>query len=163
LRHGSVNGVNQQQHAVYHRHYTLYLTTKVSVTRGIYNVYVVTVPVNSGVFGQNGNTTLFLLIVGVHDSLNIPTTGVQRAGEVQQFINQSSLAMVNVGDNGDVADFFNHGKEPVNKKIAATLGRRWIMQITNKNGGRVYNGLWRLVSQLFMTNHRTKKAHLKTS
>jgi hypothetical protein len=35
------------------------------------------------------------------------------------------------------------------------------MQITNKNGGRVYNGLRGLVSQLFMTNYRTKKGALK--
>jgi hypothetical protein len=63
-----------------------------------------------------------------------------------------------VGDNGDVADFFNHGKEPINKNIAATIGRRWIMQITNKNGGEVYIRRLLLVSQLFMTDWRTKTA-----
>src|SRR3546814_12767747 len=51
----SVLGIDQQQHGVDHRHYALYFTTEVGVARGVHDVDVVAIPVDGGVFRQDGN------------------------------------------------------------------------------------------------------------
>ncbi|MNF64322.1 hypothetical protein D3C84_460480 [compost metagenome] len=96
-------GVDQQQHGVDHRHYTLNLATEVGVAGGVDDVDVVAVPVDGGVFRQNGNTALFLLVVGVHHALVVELVALQGAGLTQEFVYQGGLTMVNVGNDGDVA------------------------------------------------------------
>ena len=108
LRHRAVLGVDQQQHGVDHRHYTLNLATEVGVAGGVDDVDVVAVPVDGGVFRQNGNTALFFLVVGVHDALVVELVTLQSAGLTQEFVDQSGFTMVNVGDDGDVTQIFDH-------------------------------------------------------
>ncbi|MNQ85212.1 hypothetical protein D3C85_1003670 [compost metagenome] len=95
--------VDQQQYGVDHRHYTLNLATEVGVAGGVDDVDVVAVPVDGGVFRQNGNTALFFLVVGVHHALVVELVALQGAGLTQEFVYQGGLTMVNVGNDGDVA------------------------------------------------------------
>ncbi|CQN02362.1 hypothetical Protein ERS011763_04625 [Salmonella enterica subsp. enterica serovar Typhimurium str. DT104] len=108
LRHRAVKCVNHQQHRVNHGHDALYFTTEVSVPGSINDVDTVIIPFNSGVFSEDSNTTLFLQIVGVHHSLLSFGTRVERTGLLEQLINQGSFTMVNVRDDGDVTQIFDH-------------------------------------------------------
>ena len=103
LRHGAVHRIDQQQYAVDHRQHALYLTAEISVPGGVHDIDAVAVPVDGGVFGENGNTALALLVVGVHDALGTFAAAIQGSGLAEEFINQGGFAVVNVGDNRDIA------------------------------------------------------------
>ncbi|MNL17871.1 hypothetical protein D3C87_1389920 [compost metagenome] len=103
LRHRAVLSVNQQQNGVDHRHYAFNFAAEVGVARGVHDVDVVAVPVDGGVFRQNGNTALFFLVVGVHHALVVELVALQGAGLTQEFVYQGGFTMVNVGNDGDVA------------------------------------------------------------
>ena len=108
LRHRAVNRVHQQQYGVHHRQNPLNLTAKVSVAGSIDDIDPVTIPFDGRVFGQNGNTALTLLIIGIHDPFGAHGFAVQRTGLLQQTVHQGGFTVVNVGNNGDVAEIFDH-------------------------------------------------------
>ena len=56
-----------------------------------------------GVLGQNGDATLFFQIVAVHHPFDDMLVRGEGAGLLQQLVHQRGLAVVNVGDNGDIA------------------------------------------------------------
>ncbi|BCK75953.1 hypothetical protein EMQ_1559 [Acetobacter aceti NBRC 14818] len=67
--------------------------------------------VDTGVFpddgralGENGDATLALKVVAVHRTLSNLLMFVERAGLLEQFVNKGGLAMIDVCDNGDVAN-----------------------------------------------------------
>jgi hypothetical protein len=64
-------------------------------------------PANSGVFGQNRNAALTLLIVRVHDTLGARHLPIQRTGLLQQAIHQRRFAMVYVSNNGNITKGFH--------------------------------------------------------
>ena len=90
LRHRAFCCVNQQNNAVYHLEDTLYLAGEVGVARG-------------GVLCQNGNAALTLDVARVHDTLLYHLIFAESASLLEHLIDQSSLAMVNVRNDGDVA------------------------------------------------------------
>jgi hypothetical protein len=109
LRHWAIHCVNDQQNGVYHGHYTFNFTTEVGVPRGINDVDTVVIPFDSGVFSEDGNPTLFLQIVGVHHAFGgFSTLITEGTGLLQQLINQGSFTMVNVRDDGDITQIFDH-------------------------------------------------------
>jgi hypothetical protein len=58
--------------------------------------------VDCTVFGQDRNSTLALQVIGIHypfSHLLMPSEG---ACLLQQFINESGFAMIDVGDDGDI-------------------------------------------------------------
>ncbi|MOA30469.1 hypothetical protein D3C78_1515600 [compost metagenome] len=75
---------------------------------GVDDVDVVAVPLDGGVLRQDGDAALFFLLVGVHHALGFRFFAVEGAGELQELVHQGGLAMVDVGDDGDVAEFFDH-------------------------------------------------------
>ena len=80
LRHRAIKCVNHQQHGIHHGHHALNFTTEVGVPWGINDVDTVVIPFDSGVFGEDGNPTLFLQIVGVHHTLLSFGTSIKRTG-----------------------------------------------------------------------------------
>ncbi len=108
LRHGAVHRVHQQQHRVHHRQDALDLAAEIGVARGVDDIDAVVVPLDGGVLRQDGDTALLFLVVGVHDPLGALVLAVQGAGLLQQLVHQRGLAVVDVGDNGDVAKFLYH-------------------------------------------------------
>ena len=103
LRHRAVLGVDHQQYGVDHRHHALDFTTEVGVAGGVDDVDAVVVPLDGGVLGQNGDATLFFLVVAVHHALVVELVAFQGAGLTQQGVDEGGFAMVDVGDDGDVA------------------------------------------------------------
>ncbi len=108
LRHRAIDGINQQENAIHHRQHTFNFTAEVGMPGGINDIDVIVFPVDGGVFGENGNTTLALLIIGIHYPFDLFAAGLQRTGLLQEFINQCGLAMIDVRDNGDIANIFYH-------------------------------------------------------
>ena len=69
---------------------------------GIYNFDPVILPADCRVLGENRNTTLFLLIVGVHDALSTLVFAIEGSGLLQEAIDQSRFTVVDVSNDGDV-------------------------------------------------------------
>jgi hypothetical protein len=103
LGHGAVDRVDQQQHRVDHGQHALHLAAEVGVARGVDDVDAVVAVVDRRVLGEDGDAALALLVVGVHDALGVGAAAVEGAGLLQQAVDQGGLAMVDVGDDGDVA------------------------------------------------------------
>ena len=57
---------------------------------------------------ENRDAAFFFQVVRVHHAFDDALIVAERAGLLQQAIDQGGLAVVDVGDNGDVAQF--HGK-----------------------------------------------------
>ena len=114
LGHGAFLGVHQQQHRVDHGQHPLHLAAEVGVAGGVDDVDAVLDAVQGqaqgGVLGQDGDAPFPLQVVGVHDPLHRSETFPQGAGLLKQLVHQGGLAMVDMGDDGDVAEFFDHGR-----------------------------------------------------
>ena len=106
LGHGAFGGVHQQDNAVDHLQDALHLAAEVGVARGIHDVDLGVAVLDGGVLGQNGDAALTLQIVGVHDALYGLLIFTVYAALLQHLIHQRGLAVVNVGDNGDVSQLF---------------------------------------------------------
>ena len=110
LGHGAFIGINQEQYAINHIQHALYLAAKISMARGIQNVNLYAIMHNGCIFGQNSDATLTLQVVGVHNALFHMLVRTENAALLQHSIHQSGLAMVNVGNNGNITNVVsNHG------------------------------------------------------
>ena len=106
LGHGALSGVHQQDDAVDHLQNTLYLAAEVGVARGIHDVDLGVAVLDGGVLGQNGDAALTLQVVGVHDALHRLLVLAVHAALLEHLVHQRGLAVVDVGDNGHVSQFF---------------------------------------------------------
>ena len=59
---------------------------------------------HSGVLGQNGDPPLALQVIGVHDSLVHDLVVAEHLALPQHGIHQGGLAMIDVGNDGNVSD-----------------------------------------------------------
>ena len=109
LWHRAFGGVNQQAHAVNHRQDPLHFATKIGVAGGVDDVDADAVMFDTCAFGQNGNAALTLDVVAVHRALRDLLPLAERAGLFQKLVNERGFAMVDVGDNGDVAKLHRGG------------------------------------------------------
>ena len=62
-------------------------------------------PGDRGRLGHDGDAALFFEIVRIHDALDDPLILAEGAGLLQQAIDKGRLAVVDMGDNGDIAQF----------------------------------------------------------
>ncbi len=113
LRHDAFLGVDQQQAAVDHAEDPLDLAAEVCVSGGVDDVdpgldAVLAGPHHRGALGQDGDAPLPLLGIGVHGAVHRGLVGAEGAGLGEQPIDHGGLAMIDVGDDGDVAQ--GHGR-----------------------------------------------------
>ena len=129
LRHGAFYRVHQQQHAVDHRQHTFHLTTKVGVAGRINDVDVGALPFHGAVFRQDGDATLTLDVVAVHHPFGDFFVLAEGATLAQQLVHHRGFAMVDVGDDGDVADLFGHGRAWTSwgLKRRSAMSSPWVM------------------------------------
>ena len=71
-------------------------------------------PFDRSGLGQNGDAALALEVVRVHGALDLALIGAVDAGLLQQLVDQSSFAMIDVRDDGDVAHI--HSQVPKRKR-----------------------------------------------
>ena len=107
LRQRAFRSVDQQHDAVDHLQRALHFAAEVGVARRVDDVDLVVVVVEGGVLGKNRNAALFLQVVRVHDALGDGLVGAEGAALAQHGVDQRGLAMVDVGDDGDVEDGLN--------------------------------------------------------
>jgi hypothetical protein len=72
------------------------------------DVDAVVAVVDRRVLGEDRDAALALLVVGVHDPLGVGAAAVEGAGLPQQAVDKRGLAMVDVGDDGDIAELLDH-------------------------------------------------------
>ena len=104
LGHRAVDGVDQQQHAVYHRQHALDLPAEIGVAWRIDDVDMGALVADGTVLREDGDAALALEVVRVHHPLDHVLVRGEGAGLAQQLVDQGRLAVVDVGDDGDVAD-----------------------------------------------------------
>src|SRR5665213_1323285 len=107
---GAVGRIDHQQHAVDHIHDALDFAAKISVAGSIDNIDMVLVVLEGGVFGANGDALLAFKVHRIHDAdfRRDSLVGTKGARLFEQAIHQSGLAVVNMGDNCDVADMVHY-------------------------------------------------------
>ena len=107
LRLRTIVRVHHQQNAVDHLHDPLYFTPEIGMARRVDNIDSVAVPLEGSVLRSNRNAFFPLQIHGVHDALLHLLVGAEGARLAQQLINQGSLAVVDMRDDGDIADLIH--------------------------------------------------------
>ena len=117
-------GVDEQEHAVDHREPPLDLAAEVGVAGGVDDVDLHAAVAHRGVLGEDRDALLALEVGRVHDPVDDLLVGAERAGLAQHGVDERGLAVVDVGDDGDVAD------------VGAACGdaERW--RDLSKSGGR---------------------------
>ena len=104
LRHHAFGRVDQQQHALHHLQHALDLAAEVGVAGRVDDVELHVAVAHRGVFGENGNAALALERVGIHDAGLDVLAFAEDAALLEHGVHQRGLAVVDVGDDGDVAD-----------------------------------------------------------
>jgi hypothetical protein len=97
-------GVDQQHDAVDHLERALDFTAKVAVAGRVDDIDFHVVIKDRGVLGENGNAALALQFVRVHDAFDVVLIGAKSAALLQHSVHQRGLAVVDVGDNSDIAN-----------------------------------------------------------
>ena len=108
LRHRAFDGVDQQHHAVDHAEHAFDLAAEVGVAGGVDDVDVVVAVHDGGVLRQDGDPALPFQIVGVHHPLVNRLVVAEGAGLFEELVDQRGFAMVDVRDDGDVAELAGH-------------------------------------------------------
>ena len=103
LRQRPFGGIDQHDRAIHHVEDALDLAAEIGVAGRIDDVDAGVLPDQRRRLGQDGDAALALEIVGIHRALGDALVLAKRAGLLQQPVDQRGLAMVDVGDDGDVA------------------------------------------------------------
>jgi hypothetical protein len=74
------------------------------VTRGVDQVDPDVVPGDRGGLGEDGDAPLALLVLGVHDAVDHRFVGAEGPDAAEHGVDQGRLAVIDVGDQGDVAE-----------------------------------------------------------
>ena len=107
LRHGPFKSVYQKDNSVYHFQHTFYLAAEIRMSRSIDDIDLGAFVMYGCVFGENGDPSFSFDIIGVHDSFPDLLILTENAALTEKLVYQSSLAMVNVSDDGYVANIFS--------------------------------------------------------
>ena len=104
LGHRPLEGVDEDQGSVGHLESALDLATEIRVAGRVDQVDLDFAVLDRNVLGEDRDATLTLQVVGVQDTLALELRGPVLAGVAEHGVDQGSLAMVDVGNNGYVTD-----------------------------------------------------------
>ena len=107
LRHRALGGIDKQDNAVDHLEYTLDLAAEVGVSRGVNDIDLCIAVLHGGIFRHDGDATLTLKVVGVHYTLNDLLIFTVDAALLEHLVNESGLAVVDMGDYRHISEFFH--------------------------------------------------------
>ncbi len=103
LRHRSLGGIDQQHDTVDHAQDALHLAAEIGVAGGVDDVDTGGFPHNRGGLGKDGDAALALDVVAVHRAFIDRLPHAKRAGLLEQFVHERCLAVVDMGDDGNIA------------------------------------------------------------
>ena len=104
LRQRAFAGIHQQHDAVDDLEGALHFAAEIAVAGGVDDVDLDAVIADAGDLGEDGDAALALQVVGVHDALDVLFVGAEDAALVEHGVDQRGLAVVDVRDDGDVAN-----------------------------------------------------------
>ena len=104
LRHRAFGGIDQQHRAVDHVEDALDLAAEIGMARGVDDVDARALPQERGDLGEDGDAALALEIVGIHGPLGDPLVLAEGARLGEQAVDQRRLAVIDMRDDGDVAE-----------------------------------------------------------
>ncbi len=104
LRHRALESVDDEQAPVGHLQDALDLAAEVGVARGVDDVDLGVVVADRDVLGEDRDAALALLVVGVEHALGDLLVVSEYVGRLEEPVDQRGLAVVDVGDDGDVAN-----------------------------------------------------------
>jgi hypothetical protein len=103
LRHRSLDRVDEQQHTVDHAEHALDLPAEIRVAGGVDDVDSGVPDLDGAVLGEDRDAPLALQVVAVHHPLVDVLVACEGPSLDEQLVDQRRLAVVDVGDDGDVA------------------------------------------------------------
>ena len=103
---GALGGVHEQEHPVHHLQDPLHLAPEISVPGGVDDVDLDPIVINGSVLGKDSDAAFALQGIGVHHPFLDDLVGTENPRLPEHGVNQGGLAMVDMGDDGDVADIF---------------------------------------------------------
>ena len=95
--------VNQNNGAVHHVQNTFDFAAEIGVSRRVNNIETGTLPFDRRTFCQNCYPSFAFQIIGVHGAFGDNLIVAERAALTKHGIDQSSFAVVDVGNNGNVS------------------------------------------------------------
>ena len=101
--------IDQEYNAINHRQGAFDFAAKIRVSWCIDDVDVRAFPANGTVFGKNSNAAFAFDGIAVHHAFNHFFVLGKSARLAQELVDHSGLAMIDVGDDGDVTDLLSHG------------------------------------------------------
>ena len=114
LWHWAFGRVNQQNNTINHRQDTFDFTTEIGVARGINDVDTGLAPLNCCRLCHNGNAAFAFQIVAVHGAFINALVVTIDARLAEHRIDEGGFAMVNVSDDGDIAQVHWRGLQNKN-------------------------------------------------
>ena len=121
LRHRAFGSIDQQHHAIDHAEHALDLAAEIGVARGVDNVDMHAFVFDRGVLGKNRDAAFLFQVVGVHDALDQLLVCGEGAGLAEKLVDQGGFTVVNVSDDGDVANRTSgHGEGLKNQRRDST-------------------------------------------
>ncbi len=118
LRHRTLGRVDEHDDAVDHREDALDLAAEIGVARRVDDVDAGVLPDDRGRLGEDGDAALLLEVVRVHRPFLDPLVVAEGPGLRQELVDERRLAVVDVGDDGDVAQL--HGVSEASRARHAT-------------------------------------------
>ena len=104
LRQRPFAGVHQQHDPVHHLQRALYLAAEIAVAGRVHNVDLHAFVADASDLGQDGDAALAFQFVGIHHAFDVNFVLAKDAALVQHGVHQRGLAMIHVGDDGDVTN-----------------------------------------------------------
>jgi hypothetical protein len=103
LRHRAFGRVHQDQHAVHHVENAFDLAAEIGMARRIDDVDPRAAPDHRGAFGEDRDAALALQIVRIHRPFGDALIVAERPALAEQRVDKGRLAMIDMGDDGDVS------------------------------------------------------------
>ncbi len=129
LRHRPFRGIDEDDGAIDHGENALHLAAEIGMAGRIDDIDAALLPGDRGRLGHDGDAALLFEIVRIHDALGDALIFTKGAGLLQQTIDERRLAVVDMGDDGDIAQIHENPGSNVQSRLPtqAALGvsRRW--------------------------------------
>ena len=104
LGEGAFGGIDEEHDAVDEFEGAFDFAAEVGVTGRIDDVDFVVVVTDAGGFGEDGDAAFAFEFVGVHDAVFDVLIGAEDAGLAEHGVNEGGFAMIDVRNDGDVAE-----------------------------------------------------------
>src|SRR5260370_970072 len=108
MRPRAFDRVHQQEHAIHHRQRPLDFAAEVGVAGRVDDVDMHPFVIDRGVLREDGDAALALQVVRVHDPLRDVLVRGERAGLVQELVDEGRFTVVDVSDDREIADGTGH-------------------------------------------------------